>query len=62
MPLRSYRGLLESCWDGLRSGGMYNEVGNHIRCADPEECMSLDGSHTSPLAVVEPDDGVGGVT
>ena len=41
------------------SGGMYCEGGNRIRCTDPEECMSIDGSHTGQLAVLEPDNGVG---
>ena len=61
-PLRIYHGLVKSGWDGRMSGGMYYEGGNRIRCADPEEYMSIDGSHTSQLAVVEPNDGVGGLT
>ena len=62
MPLRIYCGLVESGWDGLMSGGMYCEGGNCIRYTDPEDCMSIDGSHISQLAVIESDDGVGGLT
>ena len=62
VSLRSYHGPVEFGWDGLMSGGMYCEGGNRIRCTDPEECMSIDGSHTSQLAIVEPNDDVGGLT
>ena len=58
-PLRIYRGLVESGWDGPMSGGIHCEGGNRIWRADPKECMSIDGSHTNQRAVVEPDDGVG---
>ena len=58
----SYHGPVESSWDGVMSGGMFYEGSNHIRCADHEERMSIDGSHTSKVVVVKPDDGVSGLT
>ena len=61
-PLKIYHRLVKSGWDRLTRGVVYCEGGNHIRHTDPKECMSIDGSHTSQLAIVEPDECVGGLT
>ena len=47
--LRNYHGLAKYGWDGLTSGGVYYEEGNHVRCTELEECMSAGGSDVVPL-------------